>query len=225
VIFVSNSIYNTLGFEINSEKIRVIPNGIDVNKYINLSKQKKDNLFTFVSNAGTADHKGWHYLLKAIKLLDLKQQQTIKVIIMGTRRSNADISHLIKELPSCIIEWTDFTRTPEKYLIQGDIGFVLSDDCDTISFACREMMACGLPVMVSDFGGLPENIDNGINGWITPVADVIYLKNLIFEIMSLPHEKLQQLSLKAKEKAINEFNLNSMLDKTYKVYDELLNTH
>ena len=48
--------------------------------------------------------------------------------------------------------------------------FVLSSRLETISFACREMMAMGLPVVVSDVGGLPENVEDGVDGWVVPAC-------------------------------------------------------
>ncbi|WP_422630925.1 glycosyltransferase [Photorhabdus tasmaniensis] len=41
------------------------------------------------------------------------------------------------------------------------------------------MMACGLPVIVSDFGGLPENIDHGVNGWITRAGNEVSIHNIL----------------------------------------------
>ena len=50
-------------------------------------------------------------------------------------------------------------------------GFVLSYR-EALSFACREIMGLGLPALVSDAGGLPENVTDGVDGWIVPVRDV-----------------------------------------------------
>lgn len=222
IIFVSQSIYQSLGFKTQSNKISVIHNGIDIDRYINLPKHKSDKLFTFVSNAGTENHKGWHYLLHAIKLLPIEQQYKIKVIIIGNKPTENKIKLIIKELSSCVIEWTDYTEKPENYLIQGDVGFVLSDGCETISFACREMMACGLPVIVSDFGGLPENIDHAINGWITPVGDIIQLNKVLQSILAMSRKRLQQMQVNARQKAIESFDMNKMLDSTMRVYKKLI---
>jgi glycosyltransferase involved in cell wall biosynthesis len=221
IIFVSKSIYQSLGFKTKSPKITVIHNGIDINRYIKLEKNKQNAYFTLVSNAGTADHKGWHYLFHAIKLLPIADQQKIKVLMIGHQRSEEDIHRLVDVLPSCVIEWTGFTKTPETYLMQGDIGFVLSDGCDTISFACREMMACGLPIMISNFGGLSENIDDRLNGWITPVGDVVAIKRLLQELLVMPEETLRAMSTHAREKAIHAFGLDYMINQTLQVYQKL----
>src|SRR5690606_31393217 len=52
-----------------------------------------------------------------------------------------------------------------------DAGFVLSYRVETISFACREMMAMGKPVIVTRHAGLPENVTDGVDGWIVPPRD------------------------------------------------------
>lgn len=33
----------------------------------------------------------------------------------------------------------------------------------------RELMALGLPVLVTRVGGLPENLEDGVEGWIVPI--------------------------------------------------------
>ena len=73
------------------------------------------------------------------------------------------------------------------YVAIADVGFVLSYKVETISYACREMMSMGKPVIVSNFSGLPENIDNGINGWIVDAQNIRELRNKILE-MWVSHE-------------------------------------
>src|SRR5690606_13017771 len=48
-------------------------------------------------------------------------------------------------------------------------GFVLSYR-EALSYACREVMSLGLPALVSNAGGLPENVRDGHDGWIVPVG-------------------------------------------------------
>lgn len=52
-----------------------------------------------------------------------------------------------------------------------DVVFVLSYS-KASSYACCEAMAMGLPALVSDAGGLPENLRDGIDGWVVPVGNV-----------------------------------------------------
>lgn len=237
VIFVSHSIYKTIGFRISTkkrEKITVIHNGIDVDRFnpVHMSARTKmaktsipDGIVTLVSNAGTATHKGWHYLFRAIKELPLVSQRRLRVIMVGDMPDAEIIEKLVGAMPLCEVLWTGYTAIPEQYLWLGDVGFVLSDDCETISFACREMMAAGLPVIVSDFGGTQENFterqDGSItNGWLTKTGDINDICKVLEEILVFP-VLVKDKSQYALEIAQDFFTVEKMIDETMNVYRRL----
>ena len=102
-----------------------------------------------------------------------------------------------------------------------DAGFVLSWDVETISFACREMMAMGKPVLVSDYAGLPENIEPGTDGWITPVRDVPRIAAAIQTMLS-QRAALPAMGAAARRHALAEFGIERFVDHTEAVYQRLL---
>ena len=91
----------------------------------------------------------------------------------------------------------------------ADIGFVLSYGVETISYACREMMSMGKPVLASDYAGLPENIDDGINGWIVKTYDVNSIFSKLKEILR-NIDGLDRFSLSARKKAEKYFGLEKL---------------
>ncbi|VFS47348.1 glycosyltransferase [Budvicia aquatica] len=113
---------------------------------------------------------------------------------------------------------------PYRTLLNADIGFVLSDAVETISFACREMMSAGLPVIVSDFGGLPENITPGMDGWVTPVGDETALAALLLEMSALSPTQLTEMKQQARGKAEREFGIESMIAQTHQVYTQIMSS-
>jgi glycosyltransferase involved in cell wall biosynthesis len=58
-------------------------------------------------------------------------------------------------------------------LIRGMDVFVMPSVRDSESFgvAAVEAQACGVPVIVSDVGGLPEVVRDGVSGFVVPVRD------------------------------------------------------
>ena len=82
-------------------------------------------------------------------------------------------------------------------------------------------MSLGLPTIVSDAGGLPENIRHQENGWIVPVKNPQVLAQLLSEI--LPNTALRQkIGDAARKTAENEFNLRLFTQNTLLCYDEVL---
>ncbi|VFS49025.1 colanic acid biosynthesis glycosyltransferase WcaL [Budvicia aquatica] len=178
-----------------------------------------------VSIAGTSGYKGWHYLINALKLLPASVHSRFTVTIVGTLPDRAT------RLERCRGDWlaeqvtfTGFMSEPYRALLNADIGFVLSDAVETISFACREMMSAGLPVIVSDFGGLPENITLGIDGWVTPVGDETALAALLLEMSALSPTQLAEMKHQARRKAEREFGVESMINQTHQVYARVMSS-
>ncbi|WZB74320.1 glycosyltransferase [Achromobacter insuavis] len=85
-----------------------------------------------------------------------------------------------------------------------DVGFVLSSRLETISFACREMMAAGKPVIVSDTGGLAENVTEGGNGWIVPVSAPPRVAETLAEILE-NRILLDWMAAAARRRAVRDF--------------------
>ncbi len=191
IIFVSQSIYQSIGFSVPSDKIVVIRNGVDTQYWRPYLTQHQSERIRLVSIAGTSGYKGWHYLINALKLLPESVRGRFTVTIVGV------LPDMATRLERCRGDWlpqqvtfTGFMSEPYSALFNADIGFVLSDAVETISFACREMMSVGLPVIVSDFGGLPENVTPGIDGWVTQVGDETALVALLLEMSALSSTQL-----------------------------------
>jgi len=171
------------------KKTIVIKNGVDINHFspskgsdalkIKLGISKND--FVLVSTAGTAHHKGWLFLAEAIETLDESLRNSIKVILLGNKPSDEILN---KNYIKGFI-FSGLVEDVRPYVAIADVGFVLSYKVETISYACREMMSMGKPVIVSNFSGLPENINNGINGWIVDAQNIRELRNKILEIINL----------------------------------------
>ncbi|MBI3592925.1 MAG: glycosyltransferase family 4 protein [Nitrospirae bacterium] len=211
------------------DKLTVIHNGIDTD-YFSVRPKSEDLLkkygihkddLVFVSTAGTDLYKGWHLLVEAASRLDNGLKDNIKIILAGNMPKNEIIKTYIDRFDmSKQVFFTGLLPDVREVVSIADIGFVLSYKIETISFACREMMSMGKPVLVSDFAGLPENINDNINGWVTKTGDVYGILAKIKEIIR-NKESLNTASLAARRKAEKEFGLSSFINKTLSCYNLL----
>ena len=98
-----------------------------------------------------------------------------------------------------------------------DIGFVLSSGVETISFACREMMSTGVPVIVSNSGGLAENVEHGVDGWIVPVKSPEAVSSILKRVL-MNRYSLIPMRLAARHRAVSSFSLRDFVSNTESVY-------
>jgi len=101
-----------------------------------------------------------------------------------------------------------------------DVGFVLSYR-EALSFACREVMSLGLPALISDAGGLPENVRDGQDGWIVPVRDPQAIGRVLQSILADP-SRVAAMGQAARDKSVREFNLDRFVSATADVYQRAL---
>ena len=157
--------------------LRTVKNGVDVDYFTPATPEEKAlsrerwlrpsqaGCLVVGSNAGTAVYKNWPDMLEAVAMLPGALRRRIVVLIAG-EPPNEDRLRYVESLGmqdrATFVGLLDDVRP---FLAALDLGFVLSSRLETISFACREMMAMGLPVVVSDVGGLPENVEDGVDGW------------------------------------------------------------
>jgi N-acetyl-alpha-D-glucosaminyl L-malate synthase BshA len=59
----------------------------------------------------------------------------------------------------------------EALLANADV-FLLPSTHESFGLAALEAMACGVPVVASRVGGIPEVVEHGVTGWLAPVGDV-----------------------------------------------------
>lgn len=83
-----------------------------------------------------------------------------------------------------------------------------------------DALACGVPVIATEAGGVPEIIQNGVNGFLAPIKRPIKLAEQVNLILSNAEIK-KQIIEKGKETA-RQFSKSKMAEKTYRVYEKLV---
>jgi len=197
IIVVSDFQFNNLIPENLKAKTIVIKNGIDLEKFKPLPKSKKiiENFqisqkdIVLVSNAGTTIRKCWHLLVDQVSKLDNRLKSKVKVVLIGEIPDKKILQKYVynKNMENNVY-FTGLVEDVRPFISVGDFGFVLSNKVETISYACREMMAMKKPVLITNCGGLPENIIDGINGRIIDVDSGSQIYNFLESIETLDIE-------------------------------------
>jgi glycosyltransferase involved in cell wall biosynthesis len=212
--------------------LATVPNGIDIEHFRPATDAATaearavwtgghDDRLLLGSNAGTADYKGWMDLVEALGLLDPEERARVRVVVAGVAPKDA-VRRRIADLGMAEAVVFPGLLSDVRPMVAGlDAGFVLSWGVETISFACREMMAMGKPVMVSDYAGLPENIRADEDGWIVPVRDRRAIADRVRELLR-DRARLPAMGRAARAHAEAEFGLPQFVARTEAVYRDVL---
>jgi glycosyltransferase involved in cell wall biosynthesis len=99
--------------------------------------------------------------------------------------------------------------------------FVLPSHSEGVSLAVLEAMAAGLPVIVSEVGGLPEIVRHEENGLLIPPKDPEALAKSLAQLLDSP-DLAKRLGAKAREHIQEKYSLEQMSRAVNEAYDELV---
>lgn len=217
-IFVGDFI-DYLGLDKHNSRFHVIPNCIDLEYWKRVTPSDTGHRLTLISNAGASKHKGWHHLMEAIAGLAEEEKKRLSVVLLA-RHEPEMAKELAKAGGICEFHFPGFLSDARSWLERADIGFVLSYK-EACSFACREMLAMGLPVITSDFMVLVNNIDESC-GWVTKAKDAASIREVLRAILAMPPEAITAMKQAARRRAEAHFSLENMVNQTNRVYDAIM---
>lgn len=215
------------GRGIRKNQTRVIPTGVDTNKFSPDRSMKgyvanelgiPENRRIIIYSGHMERRKGVHTLVEsAINLIDKEQQIHWHYLICGNRPGEEEpfISMLENTRAMGHVTFSGY-RSDINKLIQGsDIGVVASTEWDSFPMSCLEMAACGLPLIVSDLQGLTETIEEGVTGYSFPPGDSTALTSAIIKI-DQDDELYSRLSSAARNRIQVGYSLEQQYDSLLK---------
>ncbi len=105
------------------------------------------------------------------------------------------------------------------YMAASDV-LVLASDSEGLPGVVQEAMACGIPVVTTNVGGLPEIVTDGFNGFL--VNNVYEIQNRLKDMVSSP-QLARELGLNALKFAKSKLSIEEVVMKTSSLYTEVLN--
>jgi glycosyltransferase involved in cell wall biosynthesis len=166
--------------------------------------------------AALVPHKGQRYLIDAAHLV-VRQIPDARFVILGEGEQR---EHLEKQVREHHLEkhvWLPGFRTDVLGCIKGFDLFVMSSISEGLGTSLLDAMAASRPIVATTAGGIPEIVEEGVNGLLVPPRDHHALAQAI--VRALSDEALRRRMGEAGFARVNErFTVERMVEKTADVY-------
>lgn len=160
---------------IENEKIKVIPYGVDVHKF-KFKKREPSDTFKIIFIGTINYRKGINYLLEALSLMENVE---LTIVTRGNFYKNI--------INSCTFPINLVIDVPhnklQEELHKADC-FVLPSILEGFGQVILEAMATGIPVIATENTAANDIIENGVDGFVTPIRDIQAIKVSLEKLQS-----------------------------------------
>ena len=232
VIAISSAIKGDLiDSGVREDKIKMIHNGIDIEKFNILSKSdpgvikrlKKefkipDASFVIGAISQARSEKGLNYLIESFSEINKRYPQT-KLLLVGAGEGYAyqDLKGLSERLGiTDKVIFTEKRSDVSKILKIIDL-VVIPSLLEGLSNSALEAMASGKAIVASRIGGLPEIIEDGKNGLLVPAKDINKLRDAIITLISSENLR-KKFSEQARKTVVERFNIDKTVKEIFDLY-------
>ncbi|MEM9545692.1 MAG: glycosyltransferase family 4 protein [Bacteroidota bacterium] len=219
IICISRAVKNSIAPSIlNPDRLEVIHSGIDLQTVSSLKKssEKKKIVVGYVA-AFTEEKDHETFVATANLLMKYNPEYEYQFLLVGDGPTK-----------SRIMEKT--AKFHEKFSFTGFVKHVESeyDKMDVLLHTCQsealgtsilDAMKYGVPVVAANSGGIPEIIDDGINGFLCTPGDEQQFAGKVHQlgIASVLKDKVSHQAIQS----LNQFDISEMIDKTVVLYGKI----
>jgi N-acetyl-alpha-D-glucosaminyl L-malate synthase BshA len=226
VTAVSNYLKNKTidNFKVEKE-IKVINNFVDTNVFYpkpNYDLRKKlapngEKLLIHISNFRPVKRTQDCVLI----LSKIAKEISVKLIFVGDGPERQNCERLVRDLDLAKSVFFLGKQDALPEILNACDIFLMPSQSESFGLSALEAMACGLPVICSNVGGLPELVIDQKTGYICEVGDIETMSKRAIELLT-DVKKYASFSEESLKRAVLEFNKNKIVDQYEKYYLEII---
>ncbi|MCD7767308.1 MAG: glycosyltransferase family 4 protein [Oscillospiraceae bacterium] len=136
------------------------------------------------------DYKGHMDILEAVHLARERGYPQLRLLVAGTGGYEAEVRARCHALGlDDAVRFLGFVEDVAPVLSALDVQLNASWGTETSSLSILEGFSMGLPAVVSDYGGNPCLIEQGVNGFLFPARDAHVLADALCALMDAPEQR------------------------------------
>jgi L-malate glycosyltransferase len=207
-------------FDIDSP-IDVIPNFVDTSVY------KREPCEALSRQLGTKDefvlmHVSNFRPVKRVQdcvriLAEVRKSVNARLVLVGDGPERSDTERLARELGlSQHVTFLGKQSALPEILAMADV-FLLPSQQESFGLSALEAMACEVPVVATNIGGIPEVVRHGETGYVAELGDVQRMAKYCVELLTSP-KKLAAFRANARKRAEERFSIELIVPMYEEVY-------
>lgn len=212
------------------EKVTAIHNGLDFERVKvsgpNARQRLRNELglgddFTFLIAGRLHPEKGYEHLFEAVRLLKGRANRRFSLLVAGRGPLLEHYQQLAASLDiGDRVRFLGFRNDLPDLMVASDL-FVLPSVAESFGLVLAEALYLGKPVLASRVGGIPEIVDDGIDGCLVPPGDAQALSGIMEKFLH-GTVQLPGVGEAAVAKVRARFDFQQMLRKYEAVYERVL---
>lgn len=226
VTAVSEFLRRTTSEELQVERpIEVIPNFVDLSRHCPSRAYKdptcfaspEDKILLHVSNFRPLKR-----VLDVVRILERVQREVPTVLLfVGDGPERAAAQALARRLGvQDRVRFLGQHEGVEEIMAMADV-FLLPSELESFGLTALEAMACGVPVVGTDAGGLPEVVRHAETGFLLPVGDVEGMAARTLEILE-DEERRREMGQAGRRRAASLFGADRVVTEYERFYERVL---
>jgi N-acetyl-alpha-D-glucosaminyl L-malate synthase BshA len=218
--FIANEAYERLGIQ---KEIRVIPNFVDEERFTpapcEIIERNNGRAVVVIHISNFRPVKRVHDLVYAMAIVK-KEVPEAKLMLVGDGPDRHSVETLVKRLD--LREQVMFTgfRSDVPNLLRCSDVVVLCSETESAPLTLLEGMSCGLPVIATSVGGIPEIVKHGINGFLVPPKNPEEISERILELNQDSNMR-QSLGQAARKTILERYTAEKVVGQYLDIYDEI----
>jgi glycosyltransferase involved in cell wall biosynthesis len=198
------------GFE--PERITWIPNFVDLDSF---GGGPEGDYFLYMGRLSF--DKGLDTLIRAVAGLERGE-----LWIAGEGPHREHLQRLTLDLGTERVKFIGYRDHAEigRILVKAQFVVLPSRSYENLPFSIMEAFASGKPVIASNVGGIPEMVDDGVNGFLFQIGDTVALTDRIRRLIHDPALR-REMGQRGREKAEEIYNRNRHYERIMEVYGEV----
>jgi glycosyltransferase involved in cell wall biosynthesis len=211
---------------VTADKLLVIPNGIDVEQWrpdpqmraIVRRELSLDDEFLWLAAGRLDSVKDYPTMLRAM----VELPANARLVIAGAGALEGELRKLSSDLDlQNRVRFLGFGPDVRRWMQAAD-GFVLSSRWEGLPMALLEAAACAVPAVATDVPGTRQAVVNGETGWLAEPGSIPALQQAMTQMMQAPIEQRHAMGDRARQRIVENFGLESVLDRWENLYTQLL---